>query len=249
MPETLRLRSFPVADEAELRRLVAPRFPALYSARASDLTLSHRSFIVAGLAEGLRHETGPRHEYLTRIWRVIAQGLRFATNVEHAADARDELAALVTTAGHDLAGPLQGIRADAGRLEMLIDEWNGNDTLLTLANSVDQFALEADEIAQQFQRASEEGSIGERYHFVTRDVGPIVQEASRAFMWRARRRRITIDLDDSLEGLSHVQRDTSAIARLFQNIVGNAVKYSGDGNTVEISARESAGHVVVPSRM
>lgn len=50
-------------------------------------------------------------------------------------------------------------------------------------------------------------------------------------------RRITLDLDSSLDALSMIEADTESIRKVFYHLVVNAIKYTPDGGTIRIWGR------------
>lgn len=62
---------------------------------------------------------------------------------------------------------------------------------------------------------------------------------------RLQRRTVRVHLPTAPWPLPAVHADQDLLRLVFHNIIGNAVKYSGDGDTVEITGLEVAGVVVV----
>jgi signal transduction histidine kinase len=56
------------------------------------------------------------------------------------------------------------------------------------------------------------------------------------FQEAAAERNLTIQLDD-LEGAPHVKADPTMLLKVYQNLVGNAIKYTPDGGTITLSWR------------
>lgn len=73
-------------------------------------------------------------------------------------------------------------------------------------------------------------------------VAPLLQESIASEGVRAEERRVTIELDAPAD-LPPVIGDEPALRRVFQNLIGNAIKYGAQGGWVGVSAR-SAGSTV-----
>jgi len=73
-------------------------------------------------------------------------------------------------------------------------------------------------------------------------IGEILEEAQEAWQPVAATRRVTIE---RTPGDAEVSGDTTALRRVFMNLVENAVKYNRDGGAVRLSVEKSNDHVLV----
>jgi signal transduction histidine kinase len=68
-------------------------------------------------------------------------------------------------------------------------------------------------------------------------LGPILKRIQSDFRDKLKERQITLELG-SFEDLPQIQADTTLLLKVFQNVVGNAIKYTPDGGQITISARQ-----------
>ncbi len=90
------------------------------------------------------------------------------------------------------------------------------------------------ELVDQLLLAGRLESSRMKFDAIPMDVIPILREAMQAVRVMAGRRRITLDLQTDVETLS-VFGDTGGLLQVFINLINNAVKFSLEGKSVEIT--------------
>ncbi len=78
------------------------------------------------------------------------------------------------------------------------------------------------------------------------DLVPMIARACKLFSRQAAERRM--ELRQELPDQAWVSADESAIARVLNNLLGNAFKFTPDGGSIELSVRGVAGEVEVSVR-
>ncbi|MCK5621274.1 MAG: PAS domain-containing sensor histidine kinase, partial [Alphaproteobacteria bacterium] len=76
-------------------------------------------------------------------------------------------------------------------------------------------------------------------------VGGLLDEAAGLLEQQAAKRNVKITLDLA-EGLAPLAGDRDQLAEVFENLIGNAIRYGREGGEVRVTARpEPAGHITV----
>ena len=75
-------------------------------------------------------------------------------------------------------------------------------------------------------------------------IAPVIDEVLAASRELIEQARIRVDVDIPGD-LPPVSGDESALRRVFQNLIGNAIKYGASGNWIGIQARQSGSHVTI----
>lgn len=146
---------------------------------------------------------------------------------------------------HDLRGPITGVK---GALELLSEAPSVPDSdrrLLDAARRNVGRQLELVDGILEIARL-EEGRLPVRPESVP--LGPLVEEAARALTPAAEARGLKLVLDVPVD-LPAVLADPSLVARVIENLVGNAVKFSAPAaGPIQVSARLDGAAVEVRVR-
>ena len=151
----------------------------------------------------------------------------------------------VSNVSHELRTPLSSIRVFAeflrlGRIEDLGQSRKYGEYIETesrrltqLINNILDFSkIESGQKVYRFERA---------------DVADVVADTLKTFEVRLAHSGFTIDFERDGQPLS-ARIDTGAIAQAFNNLMDNAVKYSGDSREIHVGLRREDGYVVITVR-
>ena len=86
------------------------------------------------------------------------------------------------------------------------------------------------------------------YRFADGDLREVVLSVIRTFEVRLKAQGFAIELEQPGAPLPPVRMDADAIAQAFQNLLDNAVKYSGESKEVVVTLRATGDHVAVSVR-
>lgn len=76
-------------------------------------------------------------------------------------------------------------------------------------------------------------------------IGGLLDEVTNLLEPQAAKRNLHIKVDLP-DGLASLAADRDQLAEVFENLIGNAIRYGGEGGAVRVSARpEPAGHITV----
>lgn len=129
---------------------------------------------------------------------------------------------------HDLTAPLRNIAGMASMLLMKHRERFDDEIIHRLERIQKNVEIESDLIGEllELSRIKTRRQKSERV-----DPAAIVQELGDMFENDLRSRGITLMVDTPLP---HLQAERARIRQVFQNLIDNAIKYMGDGETKEI---------------
>ena len=192
---------------------------AVNTVRRRNIAISTGILGVLGLSVGFLVASTRRAQDLAR------QQLEFVATVSH--ELRTPLA-VIRSAADNLA---DGVVHDEARVKQYGDLVRREGVRLTdLVEQILEFA----------GLQSGERSLARR----AVNIGDVLRDVAAAAHAAARGSTPAIDLSID-DGLPAVLGDEAALRRVFQNLVGNAVKYGADAGWVGIHARRGAGHVDV----
>jgi signal transduction histidine kinase len=77
----------------------------------------------------------------------------------------------------------------------------------------------------------------------SKDVNPLIELAVKSLEYEANQNKMKIVTN--LEPLYPIQIDATLVKRAISNIVGNAIKYAGDGSTIEIKSWDDEDWVYI----
>lgn len=90
------------------------------------------------------------------------------------------------------------------------------------------------------------GTMGVTEYFLGNvGIGDLVRSSEKRYSLAAKRRSVSIVLEDSVDNLPDVVFDAKKLEIVFDNLIDNAVKYSHSDRTVEIRARVTRDYVIV----
>lgn len=172
-----------------------------------------------------------------RLGRILV--LRDVTETHEMERMREDLTSMIV---HDLRGPLT---AFLGALETLLRTEVGpltevQQTLLGVAHEGGHQMLGMVNTLLDIRRL-EVGRMP--LHFTKASLSQIAQGAVTQFESLARQQRLTIQFEIP-PYLPPVQADVEKIARVLENLLHNAIKFSFPGGIIRLSAREEGGAVL-----
>jgi len=148
----------------------------------------------------------------------------------------------VRSAAHDLKSPLSLIGGYAS-LMTKFEEVRSNPQLM---ECVDEIAVSCDEmlhlITSMLDYIRLQAAIGPSY--VVTELGELVRQQARQQQQQANRREIELKVIAAATELI-VNVDPKLIARVVDNLLTNAIKYSPEGTTVTIKMERSKGNAAV----
>ncbi len=148
----------------------------------------------------------------------------------------------VRSAAHDLKSPLSLIGGYAS-LMTKFEEVRSNPQLM---ECVDEIAVSCDEmlhlITSMLDYIRLQAAIGPSY--VVTELGELVRQQARQQQQQANRREIELKVIAAATELI-VTVDPKLIARVVDNLLTNAIKYSPEGTTVTIKMERSKGNAAV----
>jgi signal transduction histidine kinase len=196
---------------------------------ASELGLSAdsdlvRTLVVAAVAAG-----------------VLAFGLALTSNAVRASSRLAELRSeFVSGVTHELKVPLATIRAigDSVASGRVTD----TDTLKEYAQLVVQESKRLTRLFDNLLAYSRITDVTEAYHFEALDLSGLVDEALRGFKSQLSASGFEVDVDIP-EQLPPIKADRTAMRLLLDNVIDNAMRYSGSSHWLRIAADQGASGI------
>ena len=166
------------------------------------------------------------------LWRDVRRELG-------AAELRSEFVASVS---HELKTPLTAIRMFAETLRM------GRPASPALRNEyLDTIVNESERLTRLLNNVLDFSRIEsgrKTYQFASHDLEPIVRTAVRAMQYPLARQGFALEVSID-EGIPPVRSDPDALEQAILNLLANALKYSGDARTIELTLAGDETHAVV----
>lgn len=137
---------------------------------------------------------------------------------------------------HELKTPLTAVSTNAQLMNMIIEKAGlGNDAMLSrtatnLDKATNRMRHVIDEIVQFFRIASGQLELAKHEIRLLEVIEPVIENLTAVCAERS----LTIEVAD-LHTLPKIYADPRKLKIVFQNIVGNAVKYTPDGGSIHIS--------------
>jgi len=140
--------------------------------------------------------------------------------------ARDSYVSMI---GHELRTPMTAV---IGYLELILEDPGLPDDLRSKLRIV---LHNAERVTRMSTEMLDTSGRGVSARFAPHDLGEIARDSVRAFAAMAKQQgvQLSCEIDEPLE----LRVDASAIRRMFDNLISNAVKYSPDGGHVRIAGR------------
>lgn len=160
--------------------------------------------------------------------RSIQSSLHYAIELHEArqreAQRQADLSAFVQTAAHDLSSPLMVINGQAELLKMGLDEKESPETLDLYANEIQNTCLGLLEFINKLLEHTQSAKEIEKEPL---NLSQILNQATKLLGTLVQETNASINYDK--EALPEVFGDPIWITQLLQNLIGNAMKYSGPG--------------------
>lgn len=143
----------------------------------------------------------------------------------------------VILVSHEMQTPLTAVKAYAKLLNM-VDMQNANanekaaEIRQKLENAIERMNRTIQEIILVFRIASGQFTISPRLSAIELPIMQVVEELADV----CRQRQLHLHVDD-LSKLPSLPLDVPHIQELFANVIGNAVKYTPDGGSIQISGQ------------
>ena len=170
---------------------------------------------------------------------LLARALHDMTHsLRYRIDATEAFAADVT---HELKNPLASLRSAVDSLDRVEDQALRSKLL----DVVRQDVVRLDRLVVDIAEGSRLDAELSRARFEPVDVGRLVESLLSLWEPRASGRGVRIAFARPRVGTAVIQGEESRLARVFDNLVDNAISFSPEGGLVEIAAARIDGEVVV----
>jgi signal transduction histidine kinase len=238
---TVILGATTVAQLLPLALVGAPRYPesgwrgALVLTTVAVIT----GLMVQRLVDETRRRTALLQEQTDSLTRASAQLADQNERLLELDRLKDEF---VATASHELRTPLTSL---SGYLEMALDPAEGSLSptreaqLRIVQRNAGRLAVLVDQLLFLARADSHPLELDRQ----AVDPREILNEAAETARPEARARNISLRVET--EPVRQVLADRLQLVRIVDNLVANAVKFSRDGGTVRLSARDEAGSAVL----
>ena len=140
----------------------------------------------------------------------------------------------ITDAGHELKTPITIIRADADVIE---EDLADNEWVADIRTQTDRLSTLTNDLIY-LSRMEEEGAKPKMTDF---PLSEIVQDGAQPFQSIAHTRNKTFTVD--VQPLVALHGDEKSIRKLVSILLDNAMKYSPDGGTIELSLKKSGKQI------
>ncbi len=150
-------------------------------------------------------------------------------------DGYEKQKTFITNAGHDIKTPITIIDADAELLEMEIGE---NEWLKDIKKQTARLATLTGELIYLSRMEEQEHTT-----FVDFPISEVIEEVVSSFGAPAKTRNITIS--SQLPPAIYYNGDEGAIKKLITLLLDNAIKYSPDGETVNVTLKKTSFGIAI----
>ena len=173
------------------------------------------------------------------IWKVMGKLEQQKTQLEELNKTKNKFLGMCA---HDLRNPLHSIMGYSGLLASNADVLK-NEKLSRFTGLIKKSSNKMLSIVTSFLDISviESGNLELRLHKGSLKV--LLEEDMETYQFLADRKGITIQA--SLDETADVNFDHHRISQVFDNIIGNAIKYSPQGSTIKIVLVEANKHIIV----
>jgi signal transduction histidine kinase len=239
-----------VTDQAPISRRAFPLlfFDSLKVALDLPANLPRREWAVQVQPAGSASERGLSGDGVVRTLvvaavaaGVLALGLVLTSSAVRAsarlAELRSEFVSSVT---HELKAPLATIRAIGE--SVATGRVTDTETLKEYAQLVVQESKRLTRLFDNLLAYSRITDVTEAYHFEALDLTGLVDEALRGFKSQLSGNRFEVDVDIPGQ-LPPIRADRTAMRLLLDNVIDNAMRYSGSSHWLRIGAEQTNGSV------
>jgi two-component system phosphate regulon sensor histidine kinase PhoR len=228
----------PIAFSLTAGDRVGPAFPGLHVALAADVAV-----------EALAAWRAQRTFYIVALLAVMGAALTggaiFWWDVRRELRTADLRAQFVASVSHELRTPLTAIRmfAETLMMERPLGAADRAEYLETIVNESERLTRLVNNVLD-FSRIERGDKV---YHLEPASVSVIARDAARAMRYPLARQGFELAVAVE-EGLPPVRVDRDAIEQAVLNLLGNAVKYSGEARAIALTVGRVNGDVVVAVR-
>lgn len=235
-----------------------PHFDDADSYLATVVGQNGRPVVV--LVAGLRHPIEDRSGLVLHLLNIAAQLRPLLVAESRLSQMRGELSALhnenealsranklqsdfVSIASHELKTPLTAIGAYTDALLMNA----GNPDFVEREEFLGVIRQENDRLLRMVNRILDFSQIEFGNRTLQRtpvELGVLIEEAIKTLTPQLERRDQSVDRRVARD-MAPVEVDADLIKQVFLNLIGNAIKFSPEGSTITVAAREEATSIVV----
>jgi signal transduction histidine kinase len=144
---------------------------------------------------------------------------------------------------HELKTPLTAIRMFAETL--LLDRVPDEAERRRCVELIDQEAARLSRLIEQVLEFSRIERHQKVFHFVSGDMGQVVDEAVRIFLDHNRESGCEIEVNKAQQNISRIKMDRASMVELLLNLFSNALKYSRSSKKIVVNVRESMNDITV----
>lgn len=137
----------------------------------------------------------------------------------------------VANVSHELRTPLTSIR---GYAETLLESSDGNTANREFLEVIQRNATRMSHLTEDLLTLARVESGEQKLNIVSLPARDLLQTAAMNLRNIARDRGVAITISDQIEAM--VSADPDAVQQVFNNLIENALKYGGDGRSIEIGA-------------
>lgn len=165
-------------------------------------------------------------------------------NLRHLDEMKNKFIMLIS---HELRTPLTAVKSYGSVARMMLESESFNDRAAEagaigdkLSQSIDRLTGTVTEIIQIFRIIS--GQLYLEKHLI--DLNALIGEIMHDFQDMIDKRGLIIERVD-IESLPSITGDTNLLREMFNNIIGNAIKFTPDHGKIMISGRSQNGQVEI----
>jgi len=149
----------------------------------------------------------------------------------------------ISDASHELRTPLTVIQ---GNLDLAISQAKAvNGKVPDLYKTISKEVKQISNILADLSMITHADTNSENIAYENIDIFDLVKETARSLMVLAKKKDIKIKLDLEAERQILIKGDEAKLERLFMNIIGNAIKYTGRNGEISVWIEESPSGVRV----
>lgn len=148
----------------------------------------------------------------------------------------------VSNISHELRTPLTCIK---GYVETLLDgAMTNEDTLRRFLSIINEETQRLERLINDLLDLSIMESRNIKMHLEEIHIGPLVEDTTNFLAAAAERKNLTISTQ-IIDPVSTIYADEDRLQQVLMNLIDNAIKYTPQGGSIKISAKEDDGFVTV----